>query len=113
PPRGPDGRERRNGARTGDRGRALAPASRDGFNGAGHSALFDCIERGQLRFRKLRALPGPHFGRCDFLELYVARLARDDVDLAGRGGAAFLPAKYLDPGFDLRAALAEPFPDSA
>src|SRR5213076_2166554 len=85
----------------------------NGFIGAGQRALFDCLKSRQLRFGKLRALPGPDLGRGDLLELDVARLAGDDVDLIRCGRAAFLPAKCLDASFDLRAALAEALPDSA
>src|SRR5205823_2676219 len=75
----------------------------NGFTGAGQCALFDCLKRRQLRSGNLRALPGPDLGRGDLLELDVARLAGDDVDLIRCGRAAFLPAKCLDAGFDLRA----------
>ena len=85
----------------------------NGFIGAGQRALFDCLKLGQLRFGKLRPLLSSHLGRGDLLELDVARLARNDVDLIRCGRAALLPAKCLDAGFDLRSALAEALPDIA
>src|SRR5438093_1570781 len=85
----------------------------NGFTGAGQCALFDCFKRRELRFGKLRALLGPNLGRSDLLELDVARLASDYVDLVCGGRAAFLPAEPLDTGFDLGAALAEALPDIA